>query len=78
MAKKKVCQVIHADSDQLLLAEARWCDTFASRMRGFTFKKELKPGEGLVFVYDGDSRIESAITMLFVNFDLGIIWVNDS
>ena len=70
--------MIHANSGCHLLEEARWCDTCISRMRGFTFKRSLEPEEGLVLAYSSDSRIESAITMLFVNFDLGVIWVNDA
>lgn len=47
-------------------------------MRGFTFKRVLAVGEGLVLVDKDESRINAAITMLFVNFDLGVLWINSS
>jgi uncharacterized membrane protein (UPF0127 family) len=68
--------VIHVESGRNLVERARWCDGFASKTRGFTFRKALAPGEGLVLVEDGDSRLGSGITMLFVFMDLGVVWVN--
>ena len=56
---------------------ARWCNTFVCKLRGFTLRRELKPGEGLVLVEKHQSRVSTAITMLFVFFDLGVLWVND-
>jgi uncharacterized membrane protein (UPF0127 family) len=47
-------------------------------MRGFTFKRQIAKGEGLILVDKQDSRVNAAITMLFVFFDLGVIWVNGS
>jgi uncharacterized membrane protein (UPF0127 family) len=70
-------QIRHVETGQLLVARARWCDTFASRLRGFTFKRTLLAGEGLVLVEKKESRVNTAIHMLFVFFPLGVIWVND-
>jgi uncharacterized membrane protein (UPF0127 family) len=64
------------ESGRVLVERARWCDGFASKMRGFTFRKTLAPGEGLVLVEEGDGRLSSGITMLFVFMDLGVVWVN--
>lgn len=41
-------------------------------------QRTLSPGEGLVLVQPGESRVNSAIHMLFVFFDLGVLWVDDS
>lgn len=71
-------RVIHAASGEALVPRARWCDTFGSKLRGFTGRRELEPGEGLVLVQSGDSRVNSAIHMLFVFCDLGVFWVNDA
>jgi uncharacterized membrane protein (UPF0127 family) len=73
---KRYCQVIHAGSGRILVERARWCDSFASKARGFTFRRGLEPGEGLVLVESNDSRVNSGITMLFCFIDLGVIWVN--
>lgn len=66
------------ESGRVLLEQARWCNTFTSRLRGFTFRRALEPGEGLVLVESSDSRVNAAITMVFVFIDLGIIWVNSA
>jgi uncharacterized membrane protein (UPF0127 family) len=71
-------QLIHEESGRVLLARARWCDSFSSKLRGFTFRRQLSAGDGLVLVEKSDSRVKSAIHMLFVFFDLGVLWVNDA
>ncbi len=71
-------RVFHVESERLLLKEAQWCDGFGSKLRGFTFKRTLGEGEGLVLVEKGDSRLNTSIHMLFVAFDLAVIWVNDA
>ena len=78
MAGSRTRAVKHVQSGQVLIEESRWCDSFLSRMRGFTFKRKINKGEGLVLVDKQDSRINAVITMLFVFFDLGVIWVNES
>jgi uncharacterized protein len=67
----------HVESGQNVVARARWCDTFASKLRGFTWRWSLEAGEGLVLVEKQESRINTAIHMLFVFFDLGVLWVNN-
>lgn len=54
----------------------KYCDTFLLQLRGFTFRSRLARDEGLVLVGTRDSRLDSSIHMLFVSFDLGVIWIN--
>ncbi len=61
---------------RLLLPEARWCDTFIAKLRGFIGRREIGLDEGLVLVYGRESRMDTAVHMLFVFCNLGIIWVN--
>ena len=70
-------RIVHAESGRTLLERARWCDSFGSKLRGFTFRRQLQPGEGLVLVEKRESRINTAIHMLFVFFDLGVLWVGE-
>lgn len=72
----KTCTIHHPASQTTLVPTARWCDTFATRLRGFMFQKTLQPEEGLVIDQSKDSRSLTAIHMFFVNFDLGVLWVN--
>lgn len=61
--------------DQVLL-EARWCASFRCRLRGLTFRRRLKEGEGLLLVESGESRFGTAIHMFFMFMELGIAWVD--
>ena len=74
----KQCRIRHEPSGVVLVEHARWCDTFWSRLRGFTGRRDLAPGEGLVLVERAESRVATAIHMLFVFTDLGVLWVNDA
>lgn len=54
----------------------QYCDTFLTQLRGFTFRRRLSRDEGLLLVGKRDSRLDSSIHMLFVSFDLTVIWIN--
>jgi uncharacterized membrane protein (UPF0127 family) len=78
VTSSKFRQIVKSENGQVLVDQARWCDTFSSKLRGFTFKRRLAPGEGLVLVEQADSRVSTSIHMFFVFFDLGVIWANAS
>jgi uncharacterized membrane protein (UPF0127 family) len=71
-------RVVHAETGRELVPRARWCDSFGSKLRGFMLQRALAPEEGLVLVQPAASRVNSAIHMLFVFFDLGVLWVDDA
>jgi uncharacterized membrane protein (UPF0127 family) len=54
----------------------KYCDTFVTQLRGLTFRSRLPRDEGLLLVGKRDSRLDSSIHMLFVQFDLSVIWIN--
>jgi uncharacterized membrane protein (UPF0127 family) len=56
----------------------RYCDTFFTQLRGFTFRSSVSQDEGLILVGKRDSRLDSSIHMLFVSFDLSVIWINSA
>lgn len=56
---------------------AIYCASFFCRLKGLMFHRPLSPDEGLLLVQPKDSRLDSSIHMLFVWFDLGIVWIND-
>jgi uncharacterized membrane protein (UPF0127 family) len=53
----------------------KYCDTFLTQLRGLTFRSQLGRDEGLLLVGKRDSRLDSSIHMLFVPFDLSVIWI---
>jgi uncharacterized membrane protein (UPF0127 family) len=56
--------------------QIKFCDTFLSQLRGLTFRSYLSREEGLLLVGKRDSRLDSSIHMLFVSFNLAIVWIN--
>ena len=54
----------------------KYCDTFLTQLRGLTFRSTVPRDEGLLLVGRRDSRLDSSIHMLFVPFDLAVIWIN--
>ena len=58
-------------------AHVKYCDSYHCRLRGLMFRKRLEPDDGLLLVQGRrDSRIDSSIHMLFVPFDLNVVWIN--
>lgn len=55
---------------------APYCDTFWSRFRGLMLRPAMPTGSGLVIANASDSRMDSAIHMFFMNFDIAAVWVN--
>ena len=54
-----------------------YCASFLCRLRGLTFRR-LPPDGGLLLVESRDSRLDSSIHMLFVFFDLAVVWINSA
>jgi len=59
------------------VVRARWCASFACRLRGLMFRRRLAPGEGLLLVERSAGRTQTAIHMAMVFFPLGVIWLDD-
>jgi len=58
-------------------ARVKYCDSFLCRLRGLMFRERLDPNDGLLLVQgQRDSRIDASIHMLFVPFDLNVVWIN--
>lgn len=62
---------------EVLLAQAKWCDSLLSRFRGLMLRRTLAPDEGLVLVESRASIAATSIHMFFVNFDIAAIWLDD-
>lgn len=58
--------------------EARYCNTFLCRLRGLMFTPSIDPQEGLLMVQTSQDRINAAIHMFFMNYDLAVIWLDRS
>ena len=52
------------------------CDTFFSKFKGLMFSGELKPDEGIIIVENSESRMNTAIHMMFMNYDITVLWLD--
>jgi uncharacterized membrane protein (UPF0127 family) len=55
---------------------AQWCESFLSKLRGYTFRNSLAHEEGKLLVERRNSRVDTSIHMMFVWTDLAVIWIN--
>jgi uncharacterized membrane protein (UPF0127 family) len=55
---------------------AGYCRSFLCRLRGLMFRRNIPEDWGLVLVQSSDSIVNSAIHMVGVPFDLGVVWIN--
>ena len=69
-------KIVNLSRGESALASVLYCDDFISRLKGFTFRKELRDDEGLVLAEKRDSKLDTSIHMLFVWTDLAVFWVN--
>ncbi|MGC9523503.1 MAG: DUF192 domain-containing protein [Anaerolineae bacterium] len=74
-ARGRHVRLIREDGSALPL-HVRRCDTFLCRLRGLTFRRSLGDGEGLLFLEPTESRLGTAIHMLFVFFPIGVAWMD--
>ncbi|HIQ01818.1 MAG TPA: hypothetical protein EYH30_06780 [Anaerolineales bacterium] len=56
--------------------DVRRCASFLCRLRGLTFRRRLRRGEGLLLIGGRESRVEAAIHMLFVFFPIATVWLD--
>lgn len=54
----------------------KYCETFFSKLVGLMFTKELKQDSGLIFIERNETRINTAIHMLFMNYDITVLWLD--
>lgn len=53
-----------------------YCSSFIQRLKGLMFHPPLSMQEGILLVYNHDSRVDTSIHMLGVFTDLTVVWIN--
>ncbi len=69
--------IINQSNSDCLPITAKYCDTFLCRFRGLMMQKSILPDEGVLLVESTESKLNASIHMLFMNFDIAAIWIND-
>lgn len=53
------------------------CNSFFTKFMGLMFRKDIGKDQGLIFLLDSPSKINAAIHMFFMNFDIAVFWLDD-
>lgn len=69
-------RVLRQKGGQTLLTKLKLCDTFWCRFRGLMLHAPLSEDEGLLFVFDRENRMDSAIHMMFMRFAIAAVWLD--
>lgn len=56
---------------------AKYCRSFGDKLMGLMFKKSINPDFGIILAETSESRLSSSIHMLFMNFDISVLWLNN-
>lgn len=73
----KQIQIVNQTSPFEGNLHAGYCSSFLCRLKGLMFRRGIPEDWGLLLVGDSESIINSAIHMVAVPFDLGIVWINE-
>lgn len=57
---------------------AGYCSSFFCRLRGLMFRRSLGKHEGLLLVQPRSDRMDASIHMMFMRFDIAVVWLDES
>lgn len=58
--------------------KANYCNDFWSKLRGYMFKAVISKNEGIILAEDHESIMDTAIHMLFMRFEIAVIWLDSN
>ena len=70
MSGRPQLRALRQEDGTVLLTQLHWCASHWCKFKGLMLRKQISPDEGLLFVYDKESTIETSIHMLFMRFAL--------
>jgi len=71
----KTVKIKHSSSPSTII-NVKYCDTFFSKLIGLMFSRKLKQDHGIVLVEKNETRINTTIHMMFVNYDITVLWLD--
>jgi uncharacterized membrane protein (UPF0127 family) len=73
----KTC-ILTKSTAQSARIQVTYCDSFLSKLRGLMFSRQIPVDYGIILVEYKESKINTSIHMMFMNFDLSGLWLNKS
>ena len=74
--KKVLIRKISGDFGPIDCLEAWYFESFFDRFQGFMFKKRIFNHQAGLFINKNENKMDSAIHMLFMKFDIAVFWIN--
>ncbi len=71
----KIVKIVNANSPTISFY-AKYCDSFHEKLMGLMFKKSIDPGFGIIMTESRESRMNTSIHMLFMNFNITVLWLD--
>ncbi len=56
--------------------QAGICETFFQKLRGLMFFSSISTNDGRLFIEKAESKLNTSIHMLFMNFDITVVWLD--
>jgi len=76
--KKVVIRKLSGNFGSIEKLDAWFFESFSSRLRGLMFKKNIALHQAGIFINKRENIVDSAIHMLFMNFDIAVFWLDES
>lgn len=64
--------------NRVVLARAKWCESFWCHLKGLQFVPRLPDNQGLLFVTPREGRAHTTIHMFFMFFSIAVVWLDAS
>lgn len=66
----------NSQTQAVILQRALWYTSPWQHFKGLQFVRNLPEDEGLIFVRHSESVAATSIHMFFMNFDIGVVWLD--
>jgi hypothetical protein len=78
MLKAKLYKNFTPSNDDYFQIHVSICENFFPRLKGLMFQQKINRNEGLLFINQSENRIDAAIHMFFMKFDIAVFWINQN
>lgn len=74
----KTARLFNPSNPAIQPIQLRICDDFSSRLMGMMFQRDIEKQSGILLKMDQPSRLNASIHMLFMNFNIAVIWLDEN
>jgi len=64
------------NTNEIVLERAKWCQSFWCHFKGLQLVTKLPESDGVLFVTNSESKVETAIHMFFMFINIAVVWLD--